>query len=344
MSGMSDAPTAEAIMTANVNVGNTYGQTALDIVVNRCEEPTASLLREHGGIRGPLDDTDDDSGESETVVSCSLLVNDLSLNHHSISNKSCVVQPFIKRFTIPTKTIVGSFEDVSLEDRTGSETNIKDVNICDETNNDVHEIQLSIHLSTKATTREIERLFGPLNNVFDRVREARKELRISRNEKRGDEEEVFSKEAEEGEISLYLIPTSQKSRFNLTSVGDSIEVEKDLLLERFFGFAELINQSVTNLTTCSNDNDDDTNIANDDKPITFFDYFDPCSGLPFLYKSVSKPYCEATSFQTLCGYKTSSCAACKVIIHPIFGVDFYPATMLWVGSLEELEFVISRIC
>lgn len=127
-------------------------------------------------------------------------------------------------------------------------------------------------------------------------------------------EAVFPGVSYEG---LLVVPTCQRSKMDLVNVGDTVEQEKDDLLERFFEFAKSVCSKL-------------------DAQGHWADYIDPCSGLPMVHKEGSAVYGEVDALVTLLNYKTANAGCCKVILHPNWGSSVYPASLFTKAPKDAL--------
>jgi hypothetical protein len=105
-------------------------------------------------------------------------------------------------------------------------------------------------------------------------------------------------------------------------VGGPISAEKDRLLECFFSFVQT--HLIPSLP------------PGESGPLLFFDYLDPCSGLPMISDS-NRIYDEVESFCALLSYPSSQAGGCKVFTHPRYGEGGYPATCFVKGRREDVE-------
>lgn len=96
-------------------------------------------------------------------------------------------------------------------------------------------------------------------------------------------------------------------------------------------------------------------------PDSWTDYIDPCSGLPVsigalytlrpsshharswsqaLSECGSAVYPEVDGFETLLKYKVSSAAGCRVIVHPRWGTQVYPATAFTTANPDVVAAIL----
>eukprot|EP00752_Nemacystus_decipiens_P005299 g4807.t1 len=103
------------------------------------------------------------------------------------------------------------------------------------------------------------------------------------------------------------VPTSQKADIELVSFGDTVETEKDRLLNSFARFASGLCKQIREAGYWA-------------------DYIDPCSGLPMLTGG-NKVYSEVEGMQLLLQYRVMNAGSCKVLLHPQWGSAVYPASL-----------------
>ncbi|GMH94975.1 hypothetical protein TrST_g1531 [Triparma strigata] len=117
--------------------------------------------------------------------------------------------------------------------------------------------------------------------------------------------------------SLFVIPTIQPSLVgSLLNWTNVVSLEKDRLLECFLNLCtSLIPQILP--------------------PHIFFDYIDPCSGLPMLHPS-NKIYDEVAGCSELLNLRVYNAGGCKVLTHNEYGDGGYPATIFLGGEREEV--------
>lgn len=150
--------------------------------------------------------------------------------------------------------------------------------------------ELSVHKPPKALTREAQHIFP--NTDLD---------------------------------NILVIPTLQKSKYDLVNWGGEIDVEKDMLLEEFFKVAKPL---------C-------TKLREEGY---WADYIDPCSGLPMLTEGCNKVFSEVDCMEVVLGYKSMNCGCCKVLLHPRWGSFVYPATIMTTAPTEALLNLVNPLC
>lgn len=116
---------------------------------------------------------------------------------------------------------------------------------------------------------------------------------------------------------LLIVPTCQQAKLDLVNVGETVETEKDFLLERFMAFAADVCEQL---------------VAQGH----WADYIDPCSGLTMLNKENRSVYGEVEALVTLLNYQTANAGCCKVALHPRWGSKVYPATLFTKAPVDAL--------
>lgn len=173
------------------------------------------------------------------------------------------------------------------------------------------ELEVSLHYLPKPLKREFAHVFGDEHLDF-----------VSGGED-GDGDATMAGDGSGGEpMELLAIPTNQRAREDLVAVGDSVELEKDRLLNVFLLFGESLTSRIRSAS-----------------PRCWADYIDPCSGLPMLASHRSKVYSEVDGMECLLRYKAHNAGFCKVLTHPEWGSAVYPATLFAyapVGLVKEL--------
>jgi hypothetical protein len=113
---------------------------------------------------------------------------------------------------------------------------------------------------------------------------------------------------EERGAEVLAILTNQHALEDLISIGDSVEEEKDRLLNAFMEFARPFCQNVIDAGFWA-------------------DYIDPCSGLPMLTENCNKVYSEVDGMECCLGYKSYNAGFCKILMHPKWQSAVYPASI-----------------
>lgn len=122
---------------------------------------------------------------------------------------------------------------------------------------------------------------------------------------------------------LLVIPTVQRADQDLVAVSALVDKEKDVLLENFFAFGNKLRSAI---------------------PTEFWlELVDPCSGQPVFGQRGSGIYSEADGFVKLLKYQVIQVGLCKVISHPEWATNIYPATIFTnapesavIMALEEI--------
>lgn len=71
------------------------------------------------------------------------------------------------------------------------------------------------------------------------------------------------------------------------------------------------------------------------------DYIDPASGLPVLTKS-NTVYSEVDGFQLLRHFRVMNAGSCKVLVHPEWGTQLFPASMFSSAPPAEIARVLTE--
>uniref|UniRef100_A0A7S0RSJ5 Methylmalonic aciduria and homocystinuria type D protein n=1 Tax=Chlamydomonas leiostraca TaxID=1034604 RepID=A0A7S0RSJ5_9CHLO len=121
---------------------------------------------------------------------------------------------------------------------------------------------------------------------------------------------------------LLIVPTCQHAAMDLVQTGETVDVEKDNLLEKFMAWASAV---------CSK-------LGAQGH---WADYIDPCSGLPMVHTDgPHQVYPEVEGLAVLKGFKTSNAGCCKVLLHPRWGSAVYPASMFTTAPADALQAAI----
>ncbi|CAB1104393.1 unnamed protein product [Ectocarpus sp. CCAP 1310/34] len=113
------------------------------------------------------------------------------------------------------------------------------------------------------------------------------------------------------------IPTNQKAGMDLVAMGDTVETEKDVLLNSFASFASGLCKQIREAGYWA-------------------DYIDPCSGLPML-SGGTKVYSEVEGMQLLLQYQVMNAGNCKVLLHPQWGSAVYPASLFCTAPSDFVQ-------
>ncbi|EFN59706.1 hypothetical protein CHLNCDRAFT_133264 [Chlorella variabilis] len=122
---------------------------------------------------------------------------------------------------------------------------------------------------------------------------------------------------------MLVIPTCQHAQMDLVQMGQRVEDEKDRLLERFVEFAKTVCERLAALGHWA-------------------DYIDPCSGLPMVHRATNAVYGEVEGLVTLLGYRTQNAGCCKIILHPKWGSNVYPASLFAKAPLAAVVAAIEE--
>jgi hypothetical protein len=71
--------------------------------------------------------------------------------------------------------------------------------------------------------------------------------------------------------------------------------------------------------------------------VAFHHLSSPPSTPSQVFGASSTIYSEADGFALLRGYKTADAGGCKVVLHPTWSTEFYPATLVTNASPEQIE-------
>ncbi|GMI13583.1 hypothetical protein TrLO_g1155 [Triparma laevis f. longispina] len=116
---------------------------------------------------------------------------------------------------------------------------------------------------------------------------------------------------------LFIIPTIQPSLVgSLLNWTNTVAQEKDRLLESFLNLCTSLLPQIL-------------------PPHLFFDYIDPCSGLPMLNER-NKIWDEVAGCSELLGLRVYNAGGCKVLTHDEYGDGGYPASIFLGGDREEV--------
>lgn len=111
---------------------------------------------------------------------------------------------------------------------------------------------------------------------------------------------------------ITVIPTIQKTSCNLLDVNQETDNAKDMHLEVFIQWGKKVRQNVEELAEGEQ---------------FWVEIIDPCSGYPVFGSRGSGIYSEVEGFQRLLRYSCEQVGMCKVLVHPVWGANIYPATM-----------------
>eukprot|EP00128_Syssomonas_multiformis_P015537 Colp12_sorted_trinity150504_noHs@22242 len=114
-----------------------------------------------------------------------------------------------------------------------------------------------------------------------------------------------------------IVPTFQKAVSDLVSIGPEVEDEKDALLENFVDWAGQVCDQLS-----------DSGF--------WADMTDPASGFPMRSNGGPSFYPEVVGAEVLLRYSVQTTGCCKVLSHPRWGSNVYPATLFTTAPLPAL--------
>ncbi len=117
-----------------------------------------------------------------------------------------------------------------------------------------------------------------------------------------------------------VVVTVQQAHCELLEVSAESDMEKDRLLEQFVHWARAVRDRV---------------------PLEYWvEAIDPCSGYPMFGQRGSGVYGEVEWCQTLLKYPSEQVGNCRVLRHPQWGTNMYPATLFSNAPRDLLELAI----
>ena len=122
--------------------------------------------------------------------------------------------------------------------------------------------------------------------------------------------------------ALSFVCTCQRARMDLVNISSEVDVEKDLLLERFTQFARHACEAL-------------------EAKGHWADYADPCSGLLVRNRMSNVIWPEVEAMAQLLKYKTLNAGPCHILLHPRWGSACYPATMFSTAPRPDLIAALS---
>lgn len=123
---------------------------------------------------------------------------------------------------------------------------------------------------------------------------------------------------------FFIMPTCQKSAFDLVNVGVEIEEEKDRLFASFTGFARDV-------------------VAKCESLGLWCDFIDPCSGYPMVHTDIHRAYDEVDNIQKLLKYRILPTNCCRVLHHPLWGSAVYPASIfIYIPQAVKVEIGVGK--
>jgi hypothetical protein len=117
-----------------------------------------------------------------------------------------------------------------------------------------------------------------------------------------------------------VIPTVQRTVYDIIQYGAPVEREKNVCLERFYAWGHQVRDFILKSST----------------PTASYwcDLIDPCSGFPVVSRHGPTLYSEVDGLQTLLQYKQAKVGACHIVVHPQWESYMYPATVFTNAPLE----------
>eukprot|EP01080_Neovahlkampfia_damariscottae_P005854 gene5854-9682_t len=117
--------------------------------------------------------------------------------------------------------------------------------------------------------------------------------------------------------TLFIIPTFQPTNCDMLEFTKDSEIQKNLLLQNFLSFSEKLRSKL--------------------KDDYFIDYIDPITGAPQYSSQGGTLYSDVDSCEMLLKYKVDDVlGGCRMISHPNWKMNVYPATILTDAPLEKL--------
>jgi cobalamin trafficking protein CblD len=121
--------------------------------------------------------------------------------------------------------------------------------------------------------------------------------------------------------SFRCIVTFQRCTSDLAASGTDVERDKELCLHRFICFAKKLRTQV-------------------EREQQLFEPIDPCSGLPLFGRRGSLVCNDLDVVQQLLPYSTEPVGMCRVVWHPIFKTNVYPA-LIFCTCLDDTHLIAS---
>jgi hypothetical protein len=118
--------------------------------------------------------------------------------------------------------------------------------------------------------------------------------------------------------SLLVVPTWQKTKYDLASFGPEIEEEKTRCLENFLRLGNIFVHQITSQGYWA-------------------DYIDPCSGYPMHSTRGSLVFHDIEFIPLILGYPTFTMGMCTLISHPKWRTATYPATIFTTAPVETVQ-------
>ncbi|KAJ1650182.1 hypothetical protein IWQ61_008949 [Dispira simplex] len=133
-----------------------------------------------------------------------------------------------------------------------------------------------------------------------------------------------TKLATENAPEVLIVPTFQKSRHSLVTIGPEIEEEKDEMLETFLVWANIVRNSLV-------------------KAGHWADMTDPASGYPVHSSRGPSYFSDVAACQYLLKYPVMTTGCCNVLVHPRWETNFYPALFFTTAPLDVLQSVLNGL-
>eukprot|EP00744_Colponema_vietnamica_P010095 GILI01014294.1.p1 GENE.GILI01014294.1~~GILI01014294.1.p1 ORF type:complete len:226 (-),score=20.98 GILI01014294.1:250-927(-) len=119
------------------------------------------------------------------------------------------------------------------------------------------------------------------------------------------------------EVSPFVITTFQVSEYeSLIGFSGVAQEFKDHSRDRFIGFMNEVQRRLV-------------------PEGWWVDYADPATGLPVLTRGSSAVYCESDAIEQLLSMELMHVNGCRMVIHPIFGEQVYPASAVVYGGTSD---------
>ncbi|KAJ1565714.1 hypothetical protein HK096_011372 [Nowakowskiella sp. JEL0078] len=126
--------------------------------------------------------------------------------------------------------------------------------------------------------------------------------------------------------NLLVIPTFQRSFYDLVGITDETNRERDALLENIYEVAHKFRS-----------------LLQEQNPEYWADLTDPASGYPLFSPRGLSLYPDVDGAQRLLKYQTELAGCCRIILHPKWGTRNYPATMFTTAPLNVVEDILGKM-
>ena len=120
---------------------------------------------------------------------------------------------------------------------------------------------------------------------------------------------------------IWIIPTFQKSHYDLVAVTPQTSWERNLCAQTFAGFCDRFR------TQCLSEG-------------LWADWTDPADGFPVHSARGNCIYPDVDGSVSLLKYGTVQVGCCRVLVHPNYGTRNYPATLFVKGPLETVKRIL----